>query len=265
MAARQGDKVRQSRSSAWALRIAVFALALIIASLVLHRLFGMSTAVALNLFALSFGLALLACILAIVGMLRIWAHGGRGAGMGLTGLLIGIGILAWPMSYAPRAIAQAPLNDVTTDFENPPELTAARRLRPKGTQSPDYPGQIAERLQQQLYPDLQPLVVDRPAAETFDLAVQALRNLGMTVVEEREPEDGRIGVAEAVARTLIVGFRDDVVVRVIGRGGRSRVDIRSASRWGRHDFGRNAARVRAVVRALLERLEATVPASEAGS
>ncbi len=225
----------------------------------------MPTAVALNLFALAFALAGLAIVLALVGLQRIWSRGGRGAGMGLAALVVSFAILAWPMSYAPRAISQAPLNDVTTDFENPPELTKAAERRPLGAQEVAYPGEIAARLQQQLYPDLQPLVVDRPAAETFDLVVQAINRLGMTVVREVEPENGGTGVVEAVARTLIVGFRDDVAVRIIGSGARSRVDFRSASRWGRHDFGRNATRVREMIRALLERLESTVPAAEAGS
>ncbi|MEO0672700.1 MAG: DUF1499 domain-containing protein [Pseudomonadota bacterium] len=256
---------RLSRGCAWALRTAAFAAALIIATLVLHRLFSMPTAVALNLFALAFALAGLAIVLALVGLQRIWSRGGRGAGMGLAALVLSAAILAWPMTYAPRAIAQAPLNDVTTDFENPPELTKAREQRPLGAQGVDYPGEIAARLQQELYPDLQPLVVDRPAAETFDLVVQAVNKLGMDVVRETEPENGGTGVVEAVTRTLIIGFRDDVAVRIIGRGDRSRVDFRSASRWGRHDFGRNATRVREMIRALLDRLESTVPAAEAGS
>ena len=36
---------------------------------------------------------------------------------------------------------------------------------------------------------------------------------------------------------------DDVVIRVRAAGGGSRIDIRSASRFGSHDFGANAKRV----------------------
>ena len=59
--------------------------------------------------------------------------------------------------------------------------------------------------------------------------------------------DGRI---EAVARTPILGFRDDVVVRVRADPDGARVDIRSTSRYGRHDFGTNAARVVALSEAI---------------
>jgi Protein of unknown function (DUF1499) len=51
-------------------------------------------------------------------------------------------------------------------------------------------------------------------------------------------------VIEAVARTPIMGFRDDVVVRVSFDQDGSRVDVRSTSRYGRTDFGTNAARIR---------------------
>src|SRR5262249_49173071 len=57
----------------------------------------------------------------------------------------------------------------------------------------------------------------------------------------------RDGYIEAVARTLIMGFRDDVAIRVRAVGQGARIDIRSASRYGRHDFGTNAARVKALL------------------
>lgn len=61
---------------------------------------------------------------------------------------------------------------------------------------------------------------------------------------EAAPREGRI---EAVARTTIMGFRDDVVVRVRPDEEGARVDVRSASRYGVHDFGANASRVRALL------------------
>jgi uncharacterized protein (DUF1499 family) len=46
-----------------------------------------------------------------------------------------------------------------------------------------------------------------------------------------------------VARTPIMGFREDVSIRVTPDREDSRVDIRSASRYFESDFGSNAARV----------------------
>ncbi len=49
-----------------------------------------------------------------------------------------------------------------------------------------------------------------------------------------------------MARTPIMGFRDDIVVRVRAAEDGARVDMRSASRYGRHDFGANASRLRSL-------------------
>src|SRR5207302_11014140 len=43
-----------------------------------------------------------------------------------------------------------------------------------------------------------------------------------------------------------MGFPDDVVIRVRAAEDGARVDMRSASRFGTHDFGANASRLRAL-------------------
>jgi uncharacterized protein (DUF1499 family) len=40
-----------------------------------------------------------------------------------------------------------------------------------------------------------------------------------------------------------MGFPDDVAIRIRGTRGGSRIDVRSASRYGQWDFGVNAKRV----------------------
>jgi len=46
-----------------------------------------------------------------------------------------------------------------------------------------------------------------------------------------------------------MGFTDDIVVRITPAGAGSRIDLRSSSRYGRSDFGVNAARIRAYLTA----------------
>ncbi|MFH1045277.1 MAG: DUF1499 domain-containing protein [Pseudomonadota bacterium] len=48
----------------------------------------------------------------------------------------------------------------------------------------------------------------------------------------------------------MVGFKDDIVVRVTSSGNGTRVDVRSLSRVGRSGFGVNANRVRKFLRQL---------------
>ena len=56
-----------------------------------------------------------------------------------------------------------------------------------------------------------------------------------------------------------MGFRDDVVVRVRPTSDGTRIDVRSASRYGRHDLGTNAQRVRALIEDIDTVLATPVP------
>ena len=77
------------------------------------------------------------------------------------------------------------------------------------------------------------------------------------VILDRRPQPGRRdGQIEAVARTPIMGFSDDVALRVRATREGARIDARSASRYGRHDFGANAARVRSLLEDIEEQVEA---------
>jgi uncharacterized protein (DUF1499 family) len=75
---------------------------------------------------------------------------------------------------------------------------------------------------------------------------------------ENAPPGGRIGDGrvEAIDRTPVMRFPDDITVRIRPGAGQSRVDVRSASRYGRHDFGANARRIERFARQMQEQLDA---------
>jgi Protein of unknown function (DUF1499) len=62
----------------------------------------------------------------------------------------------------------------------------------------------------------------------------------------------------------VVGFTDDIVIRVEGSVNRSRIDVRSASRHGQHDLGQNATRVRRFLAELQSRIDSTSAGGIAG-
>ena len=77
------------------------------------------------------------------------------------------------------------------------------------------------------------------------------------VVVDRPPQPPRRdGVIEAVARTPIMGFREDIAVRIRREDDGAKIDVRSASRFGRHDFGSNAARIKSLLEDIDDRLTA---------
>ena len=74
------------------------------------------------------------------------------------------------------------------------------------------------------------------------------KDKGWEIVAD-EPKEGRI---EAVDRSLLYGFKDEIVIRITASDGGARVDLRSRSRVGRIDRGVNAKRIRSFLAALKE-------------
>ena len=95
---------------------------------------------------------------------------------------------------------------------------------------------------------------------TYEAAIKLASKRKWHVVNARTPQEGgRNGYIEAIARTPVMGFRDDVVIRVRLNDDGARVDMRSSSRYGRYDFGTNAARIRAFLDDLDESIASQAP------
>src|SRR5262249_6414063 len=147
-----------------------------------------------------------------------------------------------PWHYDSMRHTVPPINDVTTDTQNPPAFVAVVPLRAaEHANSVAYPGSKFADQQNQAYPDIAPLTLAQPPGAAFDSALGTAERLGWTIVAA-DPAAGRI---EASERSRWFGFTDDIVIRVAAAGSGSRVDLRSSARLGRGDFGVNAARVRA--------------------
>ena len=58
--------------------------------------------------------------------------------------------------------------------------------------------------------------------------------------------DKSLGIIEATETTAWFGFKDDVVVRIRTTGEESFLDVRSKSRVGKSDLGKNAERIHTV-------------------
>lgn len=181
------------------------------------------------------GIAAVALVALLVPRLR--ARGPLGLAIAL--LLAG-GAAAVPLYWLQQARAVPPINDVTTDPENPPAFVAILPLRADAPVPAAYPGAATASAQRAAYPDLAPIVVSKPPAAAFDVALAAARSMGWTIVAA----DAASGRIEATATTPWFGFRDDVVIRVGADARGSRIDVRSVSRVGKSDLGANARRVR---------------------
>lgn len=229
----------------WSARLALFAVAVAALSVIIVRSGMLDIGPALATFGAALIFAGAAILLALASFVAIWRNGSPGLGRALAGLLLGTALLAYPAYLGARAIKLPEIDDVTTDFANPPRFEVLARLRPPGRV--DYPARYAE-LQRKAYPDVVPLQVDMPVRQAYDQALKIVTKRKWLIVDARTPTPARRqGVIEAIARTPIMGFRDDVVVRVTPLSDGSRIDVRSASRYGLSDFGTNARRAIALL------------------
>jgi hypothetical protein len=255
-----------SRLARWSARLALFFVGLTLAGIALHRLTSFPTPVAINLFAVSTAGLALAAVLGLMSLIGIWRKGYAGAGAAFVGIILPLLLLGWPLTFLPGLFKLPRLNDVTTDWTSAPRFEALAAQRAAGAKPVAYPGEPLAALQQGGYPDLRGISLERPTEEAFELAEEAVRKLKWKVAASEAPalKTGRPGTIEATDQTLLLGFPDDIVIRVSGNNVRSRIDIRSASRYGEFDFGQNASRIRRFYAEVQAEIEATLPTTVAG-
>lgn len=189
-------------------------------------------------FFIGIGAALLAIILFIVPKTRR-AHAKSLA----AALVIGLATAFVPWNGY-RTVTSLPfIHDITTDTENPPQFVDIVPLRADAPNPPGYGGEDIAAQQREAYPDIRTLEFAQPADATFRDALKAAESLNWEIVAANA-EEGRI---EATDTTFWFGFKDDVVIRIEATGSGSRLDVRSKSRVGRSDVGKNAERIRSFV------------------
>jgi hypothetical protein len=247
----------------WSRNVGVFSLQLILTGIVLHRLLSLGTPVTLNLFLTALGGAALAVLLALGAFVAIWRDGRPGGGSATLGLFLGLAIMAWPAVLVPFYQKLPPIHDISTDTALPPSFVTLAGLRPADANPIAYPGPKVAAMQLAAYPEVRPMLIGRPVTEVWEVMVETVKRKRWNVVSATAPAGrGEPGYIEAVDRTLILGFYDDVIIRIDGDSREARVDIRSASRYGVHDFGRNAARIRNLEKEFQARLDATVSGND---
>jgi uncharacterized protein (DUF1499 family) len=234
-----------SRLAVWSRRLAVFSLAVAALAIIIERADLLEIVPVLVTFGAALVLAFIAILVAFAAFVALWINGGPGFAQAITAVLIGVALLGYPGYLAYKGYSLPALRDVTTDPIDPPRFEVVARLRPPN--SSVYPGLATAELQKETWPDIEPLMVAVPPKAAFDSAMAIITKRKWRIVDARAPAPNRDGHIEAIARSPIMGFRDDVVVRIRQTREGTRVDVRSASRYGTADFGANATRVTALI------------------
>ncbi|MBI5260573.1 MAG: DUF1499 domain-containing protein [Bradyrhizobium sp.] len=229
----------------WARNLAVFAVVAVLVSIIIVRFGFLEIKPALATFLGALAMAALSILVGLAGFAAIWQNGTRGMSRILLAFLIDALVLAYPAYLGLQYRRLPQIHDITTDPIDPPRFEALARLRTgDGANTAVYAGLYSAEQQRQFYPEIEPVELEIPVERAYAVALQLVNKRKWLVIDERAPQPSRrVGRIEAVARTPIMGFREDVSIRVIADGEDSRVDIRSSSRYFESDLGSNAARI----------------------
>jgi hypothetical protein len=238
-----------SRLASWSRNLAVFAVVAVLVSIMIVRFGFLEIKPALATFFGALACAGVSILVGLIGAAAIWQSGARGMSRILLAFVIDAALLAYPAYLGLQYRKLPPIHDITTDPIDPPRFEALARLRSGDGANPAvYAGLYSAEQQRIAYPDIETVELELPVQRAYEITLQLVTKRKWLVIDERPPQPPRrIGRIEAVARTPIMGFREDVSIRVAPDDEDSRVDIRSASRYFESDIGSNAARVRKLI------------------
>src|SRR5882757_3300287 len=234
-----------SSLASWARNLAVFSVVAVVVSIIIVRFGFLEVKPALATFFGALGCVGLSILVGLAAFVAIWQNGSRGMSRILLALLIDAVVLGYPAYLALQYRKLPPIHDITTDPIDPPRFDALARLRTgDGTNTAVYAGLYSAEQQRRAYPDIEPITLEVTPQRAYEIALQVVNRRKWLIIDERPPQlPQRIGRIEAVARTPVMGFREDVSIRVAPDTEGARVDVRSSSRYFEHDLGSNAARI----------------------
>jgi hypothetical protein len=227
--------IRTSKWAVWARRFGALALPLAFIPVLLHRGRLISSENFVVIEAVAMGFAVLAVAAACVAIVRLWFTGDQGWGRAAVAVIFG-GLCLAPAAYFGWLTISAPESpDVSTDFTSPPPLVNFVESRFIG------PGE-RDRIEA-AFPNARPRTYPIEAPQMFGV-VETLIDAQAWEVRARRAPTGPLdeGQINAVVTTLL-GFAQEVVIRVTGSADGAKVDMRSTSLSGFPDFGENGQRV----------------------
>jgi uncharacterized protein (DUF1499 family) len=222
---------------------AILAIAMIGAGLVGAHFRLIAPFMGFQFFALGFLLSILGLL---VGLLAIFltrtpqARAGRNRAVLAT---VVCAVIALPLIVTVlRSSKYPPINDITTDFDNPPEFVNAQKLQHEPNRDMKYDkAKYADR-QLKGYGPIGPIKERLSPADAFARVTEVAKASPTWTITYSDPATNTL---EVVATSKLWHFNDDVVIQIRPTpDGASLIEMRSKSRDGIGDFGINARRIR---------------------
>ncbi|MBP2460302.1 MULTISPECIES: DUF1499 domain-containing protein [unclassified Rhizobium] len=269
-----------SRAAYFGRRLGFCAFLLFVVAAVAHRFGPLNEPDFVALVLCSAAIAAASVPLSLLGLARLWSVGARGGVAAAHGLVFAAVPLAVVVMGTVSYLTLPPLYDISTDIADPPafvfEPTADQRFLP---QRPPMVTPTERRAQFAAYPRLTGRRYEGAVDRVYEGVQKALQSArigivkteGLELVEPdiltraaprdeqapvpdvapvplRRPEltlEPTIGTAGDVllqgeTRTLVLGLRFDIVIRLREDAETTSVDLRVVSRFGPHDLGLGA-------------------------
>jgi hypothetical protein len=229
--------VRTSKWAVWGRRFGALALPLAAIPVALHRGHLITSENFIAVEAVAMAIAAIAIAMALIAFARLWFTGDQGWGRATVAFVFGV-ICLLPASYFAWLAATSPASpDVSTDFAESPPLVSFVESHFIGPEE-------RERIET-AYPNARSRTYPIEAPQMFDVVGRLIDTEGWDVRATRAPLGPLdTGQYNAVVTTLL-GFSQEVAVRVAGSADGATIDMRSTSLSSFPDFGGNGQRVEA--------------------
>ena len=222
---------------------ALLAIAMIAAGMVGAHFQLVAPFMGFQLFALGFLLSILGLL---VGLLAIFLTRKPELRAGRNRAVLGTvvcALIAVPIFVTLLGSAKyPPINDITTDFDNPPEFVNAQKLQHEPNRDMKYDkAKYADR-QLKGYGPIGPIKEHLDPGAAFARVTEVAKASPNWTITYTDPATNTV---EVVATSKLWHFNDDVVIQVRpSPDGTSLIEMRSKSRDGIGDFGVNAKRIK---------------------
>ena len=201
-------------------------------------------------------LMMIAVVLALLALIASFIIKPRnGIIFAIIALLIPVSGMVYGKQIRTKAAGLPFIHDVSTDTNNPPEFSdVVLAARGSDSNPPHYLGkkiprgeQLVADAQRDGYPDLTTMNVNANIIDVYNSTLAAIESMGWEI----HTQDQATGVIEATDTTFWYGFKDDVIVRLTAVDDvTTAMDVRSLSRVGGSDIGKNADRITQLLQAV---------------
>jgi uncharacterized protein (DUF1499 family) len=221
----------------------LLAITLIVVGIIGAHFYLVAPIMGFGLFAFGFLLSILGALVGIVAIFMTRKPERRaGRKRALAGTVICL-LIAIPLIVTIlRSSKYPPINDITTDFDNPPEFNFAQKLQHEPGRDMKYDKAKYADKQMAGYGMIGPLKERLEPSAAFERVREVAQAVPAWKITYADPARNTL---EVVATSRLFHFQDDVAIQIRPTpDGESLIVMRSKSRDGKGDFGINAKRIR---------------------